>query len=164
MTLVERYSAKNVWIVIREWVEKMNKITLIGRTTKDPDLRFLPGNGTAVAKFTLAVNRPHLDKNKPQEADFINCVCFGKRAEAIASYVQKGHLFGLTGRLQINKYVDKEGQNRWSTDVVVEDFEFLQSKNNNTSNTGYNPAPTQNNQQAVFDEDITPIDGDEVPF
>lgn len=142
----------------------MNEITLIGRTTKDPELNYLPGNGTAVAKFTLAVNRPHLDKNKPQKADFINCVCFGKRAEAIANYVQKGHLFGLTGRLQINKYVDKEGQNRWSTEVVVEDFEFLQSKNNNTSNIGYNPAPTQNNQQAVFDEDITPIDGDEVPF
>ena len=140
----------------------MNKITLIGRTTKDPELNYLPGNGTAVAKFTLAVNRPHLDKSKPQEADFINCVCFGKRAEAIANYVQKGHLFGLTGRLQINKYVDKEGQNRWSTDVVVEDFEFLQSKNN--SNTGsYNPAP-QNNQEPAFDEDITPIDGDEVPF
>lgn len=141
----------------------MNKITLVGRTTKDPELNYLPGNGTAVAKFTLAVNRPHLDKNKPQEADFINCVCFGKRAEAIASYVQKGHLFGVVGRLQINKYVDKEGQNRWSTDVIVEDFEFLQSKNNNTPNTGYNPAPTQNNQPA-FDEDITPIDDGDVPF
>ncbi|MEW9093976.1 MAG: single-stranded DNA-binding protein [Clostridiaceae bacterium] len=136
----------------------MNKIHLIGRLTKDPELTFIPGNGTAVTKFNLAVNRPHLDKNKPQEADFINCVCFGKRAEAIANYVQKGHLFGCSGRLQINKYVDKEGLNRWSTDVVVEDFEFLQSKGSSTSNC------TVNQDSAHDYEDITPVDDGDIPF
>ncbi|MHC1683440.1 MAG: single-stranded DNA-binding protein [Clostridiaceae bacterium] len=140
----------------------MNKIHLIGRLTKDPELQFLPGNGTAVTKFTLAVNRPRLDKSKPQDADFINCICFGKRAEAIANYVQKGHLFGLTGRLQIKKYVDKDNQNRWSTDVLVEDFEFLQVKGGN--NESISSQQSQRKSDAFEDEFMTPVDSDEVPF
>ena len=140
----------------------MNKIHLIGRLTKDAELQFLPGNGTAVSKFTLAVNRPRLDKNKPQEADFINCICFGKRAEAIANFVQKGHLFSVSGRLQIKKYVDKDNQNRWSTDVLVEDFEFLQSKGGN--NEGNSSQSSQNKPDAFENEFMTPVDGDEVPF
>lgn len=120
-------------------------------------MNFLPGNGTGVVKFTLAVNRPHLDKSKSQEADFINCVCFGKRAEAIANYVQKGHLFGCSGRLQINKYVDKEGNNRWSTDVLIEDFEFLQSKGSSS-----NSQSTPSNYQSS--EDMTIVDDGDIPF
>ncbi|MDP4147105.1 MAG: single-stranded DNA-binding protein [Bacillota bacterium] len=140
----------------------MNKIQLVGRLAKDPDLRFTPGNGTAVAKFTLAVNRPRLDKNKPQEADFINCVCFGKRAEAVANYVQKGHLFGVSGRLQVSKYVDKTNENRWSTDVVVEDFDFLQGRDNNNSNNS--GSSFQSHQSYEFGEDITPINDGDIPF
>lgn len=138
----------------------MNKIQLVGRLTKDPELKFLSGNGTAVTKFTLAVNRPRLDKTKPQEADFINCVCFGKRAEAIANYVQKGHMFGCSGRLQINKYVDKEGANKWSTDVLVEDFEFLQPKNSNSNNS---QAKQENLQSSDYDYMESFDDGD-IPF
>lgn len=143
----------------------MNKIQLVGRLTKDPELNFLPGNGTAVAKFTLAVNRPQLDKSKPQEADFINCVCFGKRAEAIANYVSKGHLFGLSGRLQINKYAAKDGTNRWSTDVLVEDFEFLQGKGGNANNhtPGTNVTPQQHDP-TCYSEELTPVDDGDIPF
>lgn len=112
----------------------MNKICLVGRLTKDPELNFLSNNGNAVVKFTLAVNRPQFDKSKPQEADFINCTCFGKRAEAIANFVQKGHRFGLEGSLRINKFTDKDGNNRWSTEVLVSDFEFMQDKSNNNTN------------------------------
>lgn len=140
----------------------MNKIHLVGRLTKDPDLKFIPGSGIAVTKFTLAVNRPHLDKNKPQEADFIPCVSFGKRAEAIANYVQKGHLFGISGRLQINKYVDKDGNNRWSTDVNVEDFEFLQSKGASSNNITNNLNDGFNSTD--YDEELTPIDDGDIPF
>lgn len=112
----------------------------------------------AVVKFTLAVNRPRFDKNKPQEADFINCVCFGKRAEAIANYVQKGHRFGVIGRLQINKYVDKKtNENRWSTNVVVSDFEFMQDKTGNGNST-------QNIQQNNDGDGYTEVIGDEIPF
>lgn len=135
----------------------MNKIELVGRLTRDPELKFTPGNGNAVTKFTLAVNRPRFDKNKTQEADFINCVCFGKRAEAIANYVQKGHRFGVCGRLQINKYVDKDGNNRWSTDVVVEDFEFMQDKTSSNNNSSTAP---QNS-----DADYVEVEGEgEIPF
>ena len=142
----------------------MNKIHLVGRLSKDPELKFTPGTGNAVTKFTIAVNRPRLDKQKPQEADFINCVCFGKRAEAIASYVQKGHLFGLSGRLQINKYADKDGNNRWSTDVLVEDFEFLQSKGNGISNAPNNNQVNNSKASEYEDEDLTPIDDGDIPF
>ncbi|ENK0839171.1 single-stranded DNA-binding protein [Clostridium botulinum] len=136
----------------------MNKIQLVGRLTKDPELTFAPGTGTAVTKFTLAVNRPQFDKSKPQEADFIPCVCFGKRAEAIANYVQKGHRFGLSGRLQINKYVDKEGNNRWSTDIVIEDFEFLQDKGSRVNES-------QSNESSVnYENDLTPVDDGDIPF
>ncbi|EJO5346402.1 single-stranded DNA-binding protein [Clostridium botulinum] len=136
----------------------MNKIQLVGRLTKDPELTFTPGTGTSVTKFTLAVNRPQFDKSKPQEADFIPCVCFGKRAEAIANYVQKGHRFGLSGRLQINKYVDKEGNNKWSTDIVVEDFEFLQDK-------GSGIDKNQSNRPTIdYEEELTPADDGDIPF
>lgn len=136
----------------------MNKIQLVGRLTKDPELTFAPGTGTAVIKFTLAVNRPQFDKSKPQEADFIPCVCFGKRAEAIANYVQKGHRFGLSGRLQINKYVDKQGNNRWSTDIVIEDFEFLQDKGSKINENESNESSTN------YEEDLTPVDDGDIPF
>ncbi|AVP66344.1 single-stranded DNA-binding protein [Clostridium botulinum] len=136
----------------------MNKIQLVGRLTKDPELRFTPGNGMAVTKFTLAVNRPQFDKSKPQEADFINCTCFGKRAEAIANYVQKGHRFGLSGRLQINKYVDKEGNNRWNTDIIIEDFEFLQDKGSGIDKN------QSNGLSADYGEDLTPVDDGDIPF
>ncbi|MBO0558960.1 single-stranded DNA-binding protein [Clostridium botulinum] len=138
----------------------MNKVLFVGRLTKDPELNFLPGNGTAVTKFTLAVNRPQLDKNKPQEADFINCTCFGKRAEAIANFVAKGHRFGIEGSLRINKYADKDGNNRWSTEILVSDFEFMQDKTNN-SNTPFNNGQTPTDSK--YDE-VTPIDDGDIPF
>lgn len=145
----------------------MNKISLVGRLTKDPLLSFAPGTGTAVVKFNLAVNRPHLDKNKPQEADFIPCVAFGKKAEAIANYVTKGHLFGLTGRLQINKY-EKDGVAKYSTDVIIDEIDFLQPKGSGQPGgfggaNGFSPAQNPFGGSA-YDEDITPVDDDDIPF
>ena len=140
----------------------MNKIHLVGRLTKDPELKFAAGTGNPVVKFTLAVNRPQFDKSKSQEADFINCVCFGKRAEAIANYVQKGHRFGVSGRLQITKYVDKDGNNRWSTDVLVEDFEFMQDKEN--SGAGTSPSSSNSSKKPNEEYSITPIDDGDIPF
>lgn len=137
----------------------MNHITLVGRLCADPQLTYTPKNGLAIVKFTLAVERPRFDKNKPKEADFINCVMFGKRSETIANYVQKGHRFGVIGRLQINKYVDKKtNENRWSTNVVVSDFEFMQDKtgNGNLNNSSQNIQ--QNDEYAeVYDEGDIPF-------
>lgn len=143
----------------------MNKISLVGRLTKDPVLTFAPGTGMGVVKFNLAVNRPHLDKNKPQEADFIPCVAFGKKAEAIANYVAKGHLFGLTGRLQISKY-EKDGVIKYSSDVIIDEIEFLQPKGSSQgfgSSGGFSPAQSPFGG-ASYDEDITPVDDDDIPF
>lgn len=147
----------------------MNKIQLVGRLTKEPELNYAANSGTAITKFTLAVKRPRFDKSKDEEADFINCVCIGKKAEVIANFVQKGHLFGISGRLQIKKYVDKDNNNRYSTDVIVEDFEFLQSGNKNNAN-----ASTGNNNQSrgssggfsadTFDMEMTPVDDGDIPF
>lgn len=146
----------------------MNKIHLVGRLTKDPELKFAAGTGNAVTKFTLAVDRPQFDKNKPKEVDFINCVCFGKRAETVANYVSKGHRFGISGSLRINKYVDKDGNNRWSTDVFVDDIEFMQDKgadsNNNYSSNQNNTGVAQNNNEEYMRADITPIDDSDIPF
>lgn len=141
----------------------MNKVVLIGRLTKDPDLRYVPGNGTAVTTVTLAVDK-YNPQTKKNEADFINVVIWGKQAENTASYMSKGRQMAISGRIQTMSYDAKDGTKRYITEVVADQVKFLDSKNNNTSNAGYNPAPTQDNQQAVFDEDITPIDGDEVPF
>ena len=106
----------------------MNKIMLIGRLTKDPELRYTQ-SGTAVASFTLAVDRRFPNQNGEREADFINCVAWNKSAEFVANYFHKGKQMALEGRLQVRSYEGDDGQRRWVTEVVVEQMEFVGSKN-----------------------------------
>ena len=108
-----------------------NKIVLLGRLVRDPELRFAAGSGTAVCKFTLAVTKKY-NKN---ETNFINCVAFGKKAEVISQYVTKGNLFHIAGELNINAY-EKEGRKLYSAEVSVDDFSFCGSSNRNSSNYG----------------------------
>ena len=103
----------------------MNKINLSGRTTADPELRYLPGNGTAICNFTLAVRRSRKNAQGEYESDFINCQAWAKSGELIAEHVKKGQMFTISGRLQIRKY-EKDGVNHWASEVVVEDFDFPQ--------------------------------------
>ena len=112
----------------------MNKVMLIGRLTKDPDLRYTQ-SGTAVANFTLAVNRRY-NPNGEQEADFINCVAWQKAAEFVADYFHKGKQMALEGRLQVRSYDGDDGKRRWVTEVVVERMEFVGSKNDSKDNSG----------------------------
>ncbi len=112
----------------------MNKVILIGRLTKDPDLRYTQ-SGTAVANFTLAVNRRY-NPNGEQEADFINCVAWQKAAEFVANYFTKGQQMALEGRLQVRSYDGDDGKRRWVTEVVVEQMEFVGSKNDSKGNSG----------------------------
>lgn len=107
----------------------MNKVILMGRLTRDPELRYSSSaEPLAVTRFTLAVNRP-LSRNQEQNADFIPVVAFGKRAETIANYVKKGQMISVIGRLQLQTYDDPQsGQKRTFTDVVLEDFYFAESK------------------------------------
>ena len=110
----------------------MNKVVLIGRTTKSPELRYAPGTGTAVCRFTLAVNRPY----KKDETDFINCVAFGKIAETIAQYVLKGRQVAITGSIRTGSYENNAGNKIYTTDVALDGFEFLGNSNNNQGNSG----------------------------
>ena len=103
----------------------MNVFTGIGRLTKDVDMKYTP-SGLAVARFTIAINRPFKNQNGEQEVDFINCVAFGKRAETIAQYVRKGHRIGITGSVQTGSY-EKEGRTIYTTDINVSGFTFLES-------------------------------------
>ena len=103
----------------------MNKVTLIGRLTKDPELKFTPGTGTAVANFTIAVDRRLPNKDGQREADFIPIVVWGKPAENTANYMSKGKLIAINGRLQIRSYDAKDGTKRYVTEVVADDLIML---------------------------------------
>src|SRR5690606_37931830 len=104
----------------------MNVFNGIGRLTKDVDMKYTP-NGTAVARFTIAINRPFKNKNGNYEADFINCVAFGKRAGTIAQYARKGHRIGVTGSIMTGSYENNQGQKVYTTDVNVTAFIFFES-------------------------------------
>ena len=110
----------------------MNKVILIGRLTRDPDIRYSQGeNSSAVARYTLAVDRRFTRRDNPdaQTADFIGCVAFGKAAEFAEKYLHKGTKIAVTGRIQTGSYTNKDGVKVYTTDVVVEDQEFAESKN-----------------------------------
>lgn len=106
----------------------INSTTLVGRLTKDPDLRYT-GNGTAVATFTLAVNRSFKNQNGEYEADFINCVIWRKSAENLANLTHKGSQIGVVGRIQTRDYENKQGQRVYITEVVADNFQLLEPKN-----------------------------------
>ena len=108
----------------------MNKVILMGRLTRDPDIRYSAGdNPTAVARYTLAVDRRFRRNNDgEQTADFIGCVAFGRSAEFAEKYLRQGTKIVVTGRIQTGSYTNREGQKVYTTDVVVEDQEFAESK------------------------------------
>lgn len=132
----------------------MNKCTLVGRLTKDPEIRYSQGeNTTATARFSVAVNRRFKNAEGNYDADFINCVAFGKTAEFLEKYFKKGMAIGLTGHIQTGSYTNKDGQKVYTTDVIVEETEFVESKNasgNTTKDTPTYSAPTSS---VVVDDD-----------
>ena len=124
----------------------MNKVLLMGRLTRDPDVRYSQGaNATAVARYTLAVDRRFKRDNDTQTADFISCVAFGRSAEFAEKYLHQGTKLVVTGRIQTGSYTNKDGQRVYTTDVIVEDQEFAESKANGggfsrESESGFAPA------------------------
>ena len=115
----------------------MNKVILMGRLTRDPEIRYSSGeNQTAVARYTLAVDRRFRRQGDEQTADFINCVVFGRGAEFAERYLHQGTKIVATGRIQTGSYTNKEGQKVYTTDVVVEDQEFAESKAVSDANAG----------------------------
>lgn len=105
----------------------MNKVILIGRTTKDIELKHTRSS-KAVVSFSVAVKRTFKNSSGEYESDFFNCVAFGNLAETISRYVHKGDMVSVEGRLQTRTYTDREGNNRYSTETIVENIEFLQPK------------------------------------
>ena len=140
----------------------MNKVILLGRLTKDPELNHAAGTGKAVSRFTLAVTRPF----KKDETDFINCIAFGKTGETIAQYLTKGRQLAVTGSIRTGSYDAKDGTKRYTTDIVVDSFEFIggnQNNNMNSSNSrGFNNSG--NGLGDNFEEDMTPVDDGDMPF
>lgn len=138
----------------------MNKVILIGRLTKDPELRYVAGSGTAVCRFTLAVSRQF----KKDETDFINCIAFNKPGEAIAQYVTKGRQLAVIGNIRTGSYDGQDGIKRYTTDILVESFEFIGNSNNGNVNTN-----NQNNDYWNMSTDNgfgveEPIDDGDMPF
>ena len=122
----------------------MNKVILIGRCTRDPEVRYSQGeNATAVARYTLAVDR-QFKRDGDQSADFINCIAFGKRGEFAEKYLRKGTKIAVVGRIQTGSYTNRDGQKVYTTDVIVEEQEFAESKKaagqQDGNNGGYSDA------------------------
>ena len=120
----------------------MNKVILMGRLTRDPSIRYTQGeNNTCVARYTLAVDRKYKREGE-QAADFINCVAFGKTAEFTEKYLKQGTKIVITGRIQTGSYTNKDGNKVYTTDVIVEDCEFTESKNASQSTQPSQPEPS----------------------
>ena len=140
----------------------LNHITIMGRLTRDPELR-RTGSGTAVASFTVAVDRDFSGKDGGEkETDFIDCVAWRQTGEFVSKYFTKGRMAVVSGRLQIRSWTDKDGNKRISAEVIADNVYFGDSKNgntdgNNVGNSGYTPAPAQ---------DFAPIEDDDaqLPF
>ncbi|MGM7689797.1 single-stranded DNA-binding protein [Staphylococcus felis] len=134
----------------------LNRVVLVGRLTKDPEYRTTP-SGVSVATFTLAVNRTFTNAQGEREADFINCVVFGKQAENVKKFLNKGNSAGVDGRLQSRSYENKEGQRVYVTEVVCDSVQFLEPKNNSQSKQ--QQGQTQDNpfENASIDDDDLPF-------
>ncbi|WP_077623760.1 single-stranded DNA-binding protein [Sediminibacillus massiliensis] len=155
----------------------LNRVVLVGRLTKDPDLRYTP-NGVAVANFTLAVNRPFSNQQGNREADFINCVVWRRAAENLANFMSKGSLVGVDGRLQTRSFDGQDGKRVFITEVVADTVQFLETKGSSQGggqgSSGFQPNQNQSNnndysrqnQEDPFGDSGEPIDisDDDLPF
>lgn len=132
----------------------MNKAIIVGRLTKDPELKYTPNGGTAICRITVAVARAF----KKDETDFINCIAFGKTGETIAQYFAKGRQIALAGNIRTGSYQAQDGTKMYTTNVIIENFEFV--GNNNANNQSWS---AQDNSEESF-EGMTPVDDGDMPF
>ncbi|CAM3271331.1 MULTISPECIES: single-stranded DNA-binding protein [Paenibacillus] len=142
----------------------LNRVILIGRLTRDPELRYTPA-GVAVTQFTLAVDRPFTSQGGEKEADFIPVVTWRQLAETVANYCRKGRLVAVEGRIQVRNYENNEGKRVYVTEIIADNVRFLESQNkdNNRSNSNSN---RNSNNQDPFSDNGKPIDisDDDLPF
>lgn len=136
----------------------MNKVILTGRLTRDPEVRYSQ-NDTAVARYILAVDRLYNRENEPS-ADFIRCVCFNKTAEFAETYLRKGIKISVVGHIQTGSYTNRDGQTVYTTDVVVENQEFCESRSSSSAAPSTQPSSDPDNQFMNIPDGID----DELPF
>ncbi len=136
----------------------MNSVSLVGRLTKDPELRYIPGTGTAVATFTIAINRDYTKKDGTREVDFIPVEVIGKAAEFCANYITKGRLVAIQGRIKVDRYQTQAGENRSFTKVSTGSVQALDYKTNPQDNPSFEPTP------GLDPNGFTAIDDDDIPF
>lgn len=140
----------------------MNKVILLGRLTKDVEMRYTQTSNVAVASFSLAVNRKFTKEGEEQQADFINIVAWKNLAENASKYLKKGSQVLITGRLQIRNYDDEQGQKHYITEVVAEEFDFVEPKRTADINTlTGNTTPSQISEDSNLVETVS---GDDLPF
>lgn len=141
----------------------LNRVILIGRLTRDPELRYTP-SGVAVVTFTLAIDRPFTNSSKEKEADFINIVVWRQLAETCANYLRKGRLCAVEGRIQVRNYDNNEGRRVYVTEVISDNVRFLESAG--TGAGGQNLERQEPQSQEPFADDGKPIDisDDDLPF
>ena len=144
----------------------LNRVVLVGRLTKDPELRITNNNSIPVVSFTLAVNRPFSSANNSngsdnRDADFIQCIAWRKQAENVSKYVKKGHMVAVEGRIQTRDYVDTQTNNRrYITEVVCDSVVFLESKGSNDSFKPFDVSPSNDKDHDKVVSDIE----DDLPF
>ncbi len=127
----------------------MNCVTLVGRLTRDPELRYTAGSQTAMATFTLAVDRPF---SKEREADFIRIVVYGRQAENCSTYLAKGRQAAVQGRIQTGSYTRQDGQKVYTTDVIADRVEFIGGRSDNPESGGYSDRRGYQNQGGPRDQ------------
>ncbi|AME06785.1 single-stranded DNA-binding protein SsbA [Bacillus siamensis] len=138
----------------------LNRVVLVGRLTKDPELRYTP-SGAAVATFTLAVNRTFTNQSGEREADFINCVTWRRQAENVANFLKKGSLAGVDGRLQTRNYENQQGQRVFVTEVQAESVQFLEPKSGGSGSGGYNEGNSGGGQYFGGGQNDNPFGGNQ---
>ena len=144
----------------------INRVVLVGRLTRDPELKYTT-NGIANLRFSIAVNRTFTSQNGERQADFINCVAFGRTAEFLERFGRKGTKFVLEGHIQTGSYTNKDGQRVYTTDVVAENVEFAESKNAAGGNADFGGAPSAPSPSGAAGDGFMNIpDGidEELPF
>lgn len=128
----------------------INRVVLVGRLTRNPELKYTT-NGIANLRFSLAVNRSYSGPNGERQADFINCVAWRGQAENMAKFLQKGALIGVEGRIETGSYQTQDGSTRYTTDVICDSVQFLESKKNGQQGQNHQEAGMQQAQQPTFD-------------
>ena len=143
----------------------INNVVLVGRMTRDAELRYTPQN-QAVATFTLAVNRNFKNQSGEREADFINVVIWRQQAENLANWAKKGVLIGITGRIQTRNYENQQGQRVYVTEVVADNFQMLESRNQQSQGNSFqNGNSSQGSYQSPFgNSNPMDISDDDLPF